>query len=191
MMDGFLLDSNCDRQSCNLQLGVSEAFKSNLMRRKKILKNYGKTFFQSIFTSPNGSKMLNKCRIGTQEQYPDVINGERKTLVTLPPQFTYDKRIRTTASIDEEEIENRVTDKLCKNEKELRDIKAFRSIYLPQAGERDIYGPLLGCFFKHPGLFINGFEQNKYLDVFIELAETYRSMEMSKAARLKAKEWTE
>ena len=190
MMDDFLLDLNCDRQNCNLRLGVSQAFKSNSKKRKIRLKNHGKDFFQSIFTSPNGSKMLNKCRIGTQEQYPDVINGKRKILVTLPPQFTYDKRIKATSSVDEMVIENKVNDKVCKNEKELRDIKAFRSIYLPQAGERDIYGPLLGCFFKHPGLFINGFEPNKYLDVFIELAETYRRMEMSKSARLKAKEWT-
>ena len=190
-MNEVLLDSNCDQQNCKLKLGASHAFILNSINRNSNLNNNGKTFFESIFTSPNGKKLLRKCRLGTLEQYQDVIKGKKKTLLTIPPQFTYDKRIKPTTSIDEVAIEGKIKQKNGKTEKELRDIKAFRSIYLPQAGERDIYGPLLGCFYKQPGLFINGFEQNRYLDIFVELAEVYRRAEISKAAKSKSEEWTE
>ena len=134
-MNEVLLDSNCDQQNCKLKLGVSQAFILNSINRNSTLNNNGNKYFESIFTSPNGKKLLRKCRIGTLEQYKDVIQGKKKTLLTIPPQFTYDKRIKPTTSIDEVAIEGRIRHDIGKTEKELRDIKAFRSIYLPQAGK--------------------------------------------------------
>ena len=138
-MNEVLLDSNCDQQNCKLKLGASHAFILNSINRNSNLNNNGKTFFESIFTSPNGKKLLRKCRLGTLEQYQDVIKGKKKTLLTIPPQFTYDKRIKPTTSIDEVAIEGKIKQKNGKTEKELRDIKAFFTFDMP-TGQK--YSPM-------------------------------------------------
>ena len=51
----------------------------------------------------------------------------------------------------------------------------FRKIYLPQAGERDVFNPLIGSFFDEPGIFVNGFEPNQYLKEFSQAAEDMRN----------------
>ena len=55
--------------------------------------------------------------------------------------------------------------------RELKEILNFRKIYLPQAGERNVFNPLIQSFFNYPGIFINGFEPNQYLKEFHQAAE--------------------
>ena len=82
------------------------------------------------------------------ESYPDVMNCERKTLVTSPPQFQYSAQMKDTSTVlDEEALEQIIKDKKYKDEADLKDIKHFRAMYLPQAGERDTFNPMLTCFF--------------------------------------------
>jgi hypothetical protein len=87
------------------------------------------------------------------------------------------------------DLEKRIDEKRYKDEADLEDIKKFRKMYLPQAGERDIYSPLLGSFFHHPGIFINGFEPNQYLKEFTGAAEDIRNKMLSRKAKCQVETW--
>ena len=118
-----------------------------------------------------------------------MINGERKSLVTCPPQFEYNSKIKEQSTVADDVLEKIVQERLYKSENELKDINKFRAIYLPQAGERDIFSPLLSTFFHFRGLFIHGFEPSKFLNIFVTQAEYIRNDETSKAARLQTLSW--
>ena len=179
-MNQLLSDENC---KCNLQLGASHAFIANLTNQRLGLRHHGFNYLTRSFNSPNGEKILQKCEERTKENYPEVLSGERRTLVTSPPQFDSNSQIKNTSTVSEEGLQKIMDEKLYKDDKELKDINKFRTIYLPQAGERDIFSPLLSCFFHHRELFIHGFEPSQYLDVFISQAENMRNDDMSKKAR--------
>ena len=185
----LLSDKNCDRKKCNLQLGSSNAFVLNARRRRLDLKYHGTNYLRRIFSSRNGIKILQKCEQGIKERYSDVLNGKRRTLITSPPQFDYNTRMKDTATIVEAGLEKIIENKFYKDVEELNDINKFRAIYLPQAGERDVFSPLLSCFFHHRGLFIHGFEPSKYLNVFVTQAENMRNEDMSKGARIQTNSW--
>ena len=190
-MNQLLLDINCDRRKCNLQLGASQVFVLNAAKRREALKYCRSNYLRNCFNSPNGEKIFQKCAERTMEAYPDVLNGDRKTLVTSPPQFEYNSRIKDTSTVVDEGLERIVNEKLYKNEEELKDINKFRSIYLPQAGERDVFSPLLSCFFHYRGLFLHGFEPSKYLNVFVSQAEYMRKEAHSKEAKHQVVSWME
>ena len=88
-------------------------------------------------------------------------------------------------------LEKIVEEKLYKSEEELKDINKFRSLYLPQAGERDTFSPLLSCFFHYRGLLLHGFEPSKYINVFVMQAEYMRNEHMSKEAKAQISTWLE
>ena len=97
-MNGLLLDSNCDLKKCGLKLGVSQEFICKARKRRLCLKRSGKDFLKHCFSSPNSQKIFQKCDDRTKETYADVINGERKSLVTCPPQFEYNSKIKEQSS---------------------------------------------------------------------------------------------
>ena len=170
----ILSDKNCNFNTCRLKLGASTSCDSNLRRRREGLKYFGYTYLTKTFDSENGKKILYKCDKATEEKYEDVVNGKRKTLITCPPHFIYNSKLNTGFSVMEEELEKKIDDEELKSSSELKEILDFRKIYLPQAGERDIFNPLIGSFFHYPGIFVNGFEPNQYLKEFQQAAEELR-----------------
>ena len=176
-----LLDTNCaGAPKCTLRLGISQAYNSNSLQRRQGLKYHGYKRLSDIFDSPNGKKIFAKIKDRTEEAYPDVIAGKRRTIITSPPQFENNSKLTDTFSVVEEALEDIIAKKKG-DENELKDIKQFRADYLPQAGERDVFNPLLSCFFHNPGLFIHGFEPSKYLNVFVQQAEMMRNEEFSRS----------
>ena len=142
-----LSDENCPRfsssgrRSCHLKLGASSSFKSKSDNRRKYLKHFGYSYLTTTFDSDNASKILEKCNEKTHEKYADVINGERKTMLTCPPHFIYSSQLKSDFSVIESEMEKKIAEEKCKNE--LKEILNFRKIYLPQAGERNVFNPLI------------------------------------------------
>ena len=121
-MNQLLSDKNCDRTKCNLQLGSSQAFILNASRRRLGLKYYGNNYLRHIFHSPNGEKIFQKCEERTKDNYPEVLSGERRTLVTSPPQFEYNSKIKGTSTVVEAGLEKIIAENnLSKND--------VRSIY--------------------------------------------------------------
>ena len=183
-----LSDENCDSKKCNLRYGFSKSFAINSSRRRNGIAHFGYNYLRCLFDSPNGKKILEKCDERTKECYQDLLSGEKRTMITSPPQYEYSSKL-TNFSVFEGEIEKIVDEKLYKDEDELEDIKQFRKVYLPQAGERDIYSPLLGSFFHHPGIFINGFEPNRYMKEFTSAAEDMRNEKLSRKAKYQVEDW--
>ena len=181
-MFSVISDKNCTLGTCKLKLGASSSFQSKSRQRKECLKHFGYNYLTQTFDSENGRKILDKCDKMTEEKYKDVLNGERRTMITSPPHFIYSSKIKDFSVMekeleDEKERLEKLVEKELKDEAELKDIKEFRKIYLPQAGERDVFNPLIGSFFHHPGIFVNGFEPNQYLKEFHQAAEEMRSTE--------------
>ena len=104
-MNGLLLDSNCDLKKCGLQLGVSQEFICKARKRRLTLKGSRKDFLKDCFSSPNSQKIFQKCEDRTKETYPDVINGERNSLVTCPPQFEYNSKINEQSTVADDVLE--------------------------------------------------------------------------------------
>ena len=86
-MNKLLLDTNCDRARCNLRLGASQAFAWKARKRIQGLGYRGKDYLKQCFNSPNGRKIFQKLEDRTNEAYPDVMNGERKTLLCARKQL--------------------------------------------------------------------------------------------------------
>ena len=173
-MINILSDKKCDLSFCQLKLGASSSFDSKILHRRKPLKHFGYSYLTKTFDFDNGKKILDKCEKETKEKYKDVISGKRKTLITCPPHFIYISKLKNDSSVMESEID-RLMEENEANDIELKDIQDFRKVYLPQAGERDVFDPLIGSLFHHPGIFINGFEPNQYLKEFHQAAEDLRS----------------
>ena len=166
-----LSDKSCSGKKCRLKLGASTNFKIKSNARRRGLKYFGFNYLEKTFDSENERKILKKIDKETKESYGDV--RERKTLLTSPPHYVYKKL--GEFSVMEDEIENNVRKQKYKSANELKDILEFRKIYRPQAGERDVFNPLIGSFFHEPGIFVNGFEQNQYLKEFSQAAEDMRN----------------
>ena len=185
----ILSDEKCISGPCHLKLGASTSFKSKSESRREHIKHFGYAYLKKSFESVNGEKILNKCDEKTKEKYADVISGERKTMLTCPPHFIYTSKLKGDFSVMESEIEKMVEDEKYKNKAELKEIMEFRKIYLPQAGERDVFNPLIGSFFQYPGIFVNGFEPNQYLKEFHQAAEDMRRNKHATEARLIVQSW--
>ena len=184
-----LSDEKCISGPCNLKLGASSSFKSKSDRRRECIKHFGYAYLKLSFDSKNGKKILTKCDEKTKEKFPDIISGERKTMLTCPPHFIYTSKLKGDFSVLESEIEKMIKDKKYENTAELKEILEFRKIYLPQAGERDIFNPLIGSFFHYPGIFVNGFEPNQYLKEFHKAAEDMRNIENARTAHFIVQSW--
>ena len=185
----LLSDEHCTSRLCHLKLGASTSFKLKSEIRRKHIKHFGYAYLKKSFDSVNGEKIFNKCDEKTKEKYSDMISGERKTMLTCPPHFIYHSKLKGDFSVMESEIEKMVENEEHKNKAELKEIMEFRKIYLPQAGERDVFNPLIGSFFHHQGIFVNGFEPNKYLKEFHQAAEDIRNMEHARDAHLIVQSW--
>ena len=183
-----LLDTNCKGKGCSFRLGISQAYNLYSSQRRQGLEHHGYKYIPPVFESINGKKIIEKIKERTIEAYPDVMTGKRRTIITSPPQFEYNSKLTATFSVVEEALEKIASEKL-KGEDELKHINQFRADYLPQAGERDVFNPLLSCFFHNPGLFIHGFEPSKYLDVFVQQAEMMRNEELSKSIQAEVELW--
>jgi len=170
-------------------LGASFSFHSKSRHRKECLNHFGYNYLTQTFDSENGRKILDKCDEKTEEKYKDVLNGKRRTLITSPPHFVYSSKLNPNFSVMESELENKVLNEENEDKAELKDILAFRKIYLPQAGERDIFNPLIGSFFHYPGIFVNGFKPNQYLKEFHRAAEEMRNTEFGRKANSKVTSW--
>ena len=116
-MFSILSDKIC---TCHLNLGASSSFQSKSRQRKECLKYFGYNYLTQTFDSENGKKILDKCDKMTEEKYKDVLNGERKTMITSPPHFIYSSKIKDFSVMDNElEDEKERLEKLV--EKELKD----------------------------------------------------------------------
>lgn len=187
-----LSDTNCGStksgRKCSLHFGLSSSFCAKSSQRRNGLNHFGFNYLEHTFDFENGRKILKKCDERTEESYPDVITGERKTMIPYPPTFQYSSKLKDFSVFDDD-LETRVEEGRYKDEEDLNDIKMFKKIYLPQAGERDIYNPVLGCFSGYPGICINGFEPNQHLKEFSGAAEDMRNEEISTAANAQVQDW--
>ena len=177
-------DENCDTSKCKLKMGASQAFVLKCQKRRTGLNHFGFEYLKKLFNSVNGKKILDKCERKMIEVYPQVAKGERKTIITSPPHFLYTTKIKEDFVVFEEGVnkDTATPDDPSKHEATLEQIKKFRKDFLPQAGERDIFNPVLGAFFHHPGIFINGFEPNLYLKEFFKAARDRRNWEIGNRA---------
>ena len=88
-MYATLSDESCSGKKCHLKLGVSASFKTKLNLRREGLKCFGYNYLEKTFDTENGLKILKKIDKETNDNYGDVVSGERKTLLTCPPHFVY------------------------------------------------------------------------------------------------------
>ena len=168
------LDINCDTSYCNLRLGFSSKFAVKV-RNRKLTKYQRKHYLKNIFRSQNGQKIFNKCENQTQDYYGDVLDGTRKTLVTLPPIFQYNSRTSPTSNAWESELSDKIKKLQFVDNKELQSIQKYLEFVLPQSSERNIYNALFNCFFNYRGLLVHGYEPSKHLDVFVKQAKQIRT----------------
>ena len=105
-----LSDEKCDMGKCRLKMGASKAFNSKASLRKEGIKFFGYDYLQKTFDSENGKKILEKCDEETKKKYEDVISGKRKTLITSPPHFVYNSKLKDF-SVMEDEVEKKAEDK--------------------------------------------------------------------------------
>ena len=110
-----LSDESCSGKKCHLKLGASTNFKTKLNLRREGLKCFGYDYLEATFDSENGRKILKKIDKETEDNYGDVIIGERKTLLTCPPHFVYSSKLEDF-SVMEDVIEDKVRKQQCKNE---------------------------------------------------------------------------
>lgn len=167
-------DTNCDNSYCNLKLGFSSKFASKV-RNRKLTKCHRRYYMKNIFSSQNGQKIFNKCENQTKLYYGDVLNGTRKTLVTLPPIFQYNSRTSPISNAWESELSDKIKNLQFVDNKELQSIQKYLEYVLPQSSERNIYNALFNCFFNYRGLLVHGYEPSKHLDVFVNQAKQIRT----------------
>ena len=179
-----LKEEYCDLTKCRLRMGTSKAFATKYQKRRANVKYHGFEYLKKMFDSINGRKILNKCETKMAEVYPGVMNGNRKTIVTSPPHFYYTAKLKEGV-VFEEGMGN---DKGTNEEATLEDIFKFRKDFLPQAGERDIFNPVLGAFYHHSGIFVNTFEPNMYLKEFFKAGKNYRDWEIENKSKKLVKE---
>ena len=173
-----LKEEYCDLKKCRLRMGTSKAFVTKYQQRRASVKHHGFEYLKKMFNSINGRKILEKCEMKMAEVYPGVMDGSRKTIVTSPPHFYYTSKLKEGV-VYEEGMDN---GKETNEEASLEDIfkfrKSYKKDYLPQAGERDIFYPVLGAFYHHSGIFVNTFEPNMYLKAFFKHGKHIRELEI-------------
>ena len=170
-----LSDRNCQ---CYLKLGSDFYFIQEVAKQVY----FGKYYLRHIFgKTPNGRRVVSQNEKRTKAEYPGVYDGTQKTIVTLPPFAAYDSRVKDAATWVEEDLLRRVKENDTKDKNELEAIKKHlqRTQLRAQAGEGSIFNAAISAFFHHRGLFVNGYEPNSHLKIFVEQAEQQRKQKKS------------
>ena len=107
-MFSVLSDKNCTLGTCKLKLGASSSFQSKSRHRKECLNHFGYNYLTQTFDSENGRKILEKCDEKTEEKYKDVLDGKRRTLITSPPHFAYNSKLKDDFSVMDGELEKKL-----------------------------------------------------------------------------------